>query len=90
MNNDIVVKQKPAAGAQPADTGLAVKQAPQAAEPTTPEEPAPASPDAPAEAVAPVSEKSNKPVGIIIAAIFVALCLATVAIYIGYNQSQTI
>jgi uncharacterized protein HemX len=87
MNNDIVVKQNP--GSQPTTPDLAVRQSPQSAEPSS-QSADKVIPEEPVVAAAPVSKKSSAPVGIIMAAIFVALCLVTVAIYIGYNQSQAI
>lgn len=101
MNNDIVVKQKP--DPQTASGDLVVKQPPQAApapvateQPATPPEQSPESSEAePAPDDQPqqpdhaqrVTKRSSKPVGVIAAAIFVAVCLIAVAVYIGYNQS---
>jgi biotin carboxyl carrier protein len=101
MNNDIVVKQKPDTQATAGD--MAVKQPPQAApaplapeQPATPPEQSPESSEAePApdnqpqqpDHVEEVTKISSHPVGVIVAAIFVAACLIAVAVYIGYNQS---
>lgn len=74
MNNDIVVKQPPKSA-----TVAAVESA------VTPEQEKPST-DSPAEA----SKQSNKPVGVMVAAIIIAMCLVTIAVYIGYNQSQSI
>jgi uncharacterized protein HemX len=89
MNNDIVVKQKPG---EKSPAGLTVKPAPQSDDVAIEAQTAPQEqkePPANKEAVQ-SPEKSNKPVGVIAMAIIIALCLITITVYIGYNQSQVI